>query len=665
MVQANIVRRIGAVAVFLCSANLAYSQSSFSSDVSSLQSGLTVQSVNSTFDPNTVGQQMPGLGSIPSDVSGLSVASPTDMAGKGAAQLAYCNTTPRTSMTAAQQSQCDAAITAANATSQITANPPINRSTNWAAQQEKAILGTATTQSTSVAPVTSSSPGQCQTTQIVVPGDSRQETCSGSYAVTPQSCTDNLSVQFDTQTDPVTGELTAINVKDVWTNNCQTLAANTNCDNDSVTCDIGPLCKTINGVQICRDCWQKTQHYTCYATSGGVISNDCGALAANGCQQISQSCGLTRPNGQCVDWSYVYQCPRTSQTVQTVTQCTGQNYCIGSLCFDTAKTPDKDFATAAAYMEMGREAGVYMTGSGGNIELFKGDSANCTRPVGFMSAIGKNCCFQSSGGKTNANITGNSSTSSVVGGVVFSTLLDNAVSIGSHYMYDFMFTNDFYSEKAWEAIAAGNFNPDAGLMDLLRGPSLSMYGFTLAPAGGMMLPGTTVLGSTEILGQSYTLSFNPYVLAAVVILQVYSELQSCTMDEQMLAVRRGQGLCTHQSTYCSRRLPWPLKTCIQETEVWCCWNSRLAETIAIQGKCQLYGECGGKPGASGCRGFTQAEFGRLDFSKINLSAFMNDANALGSANVPSAATVNALQGKVSNQVTQKANTIMQNTPSGQ
>lgn len=657
----NVVTAAGITALFTGSV---FAQASFSADLNSLQAGLTVQSVNSTFNPNAVGQQMSGLGSIPFDVSGLAVSSPTEMAGKGAAQLAYCNTTPRSSMTAGQQSQCDAALAIAGLADRklSTGGSSPSRTANWAAQQEKSILGTATTQSVGVAPATTSSPGQCQTTQIVVPGDSRQETCSGSYAVTPQSCTNTLSVQFDTQVDPVTGEVTAINVKDLWTNNCQTLAANTDCDNDSVTCDIGPLCKTINGVQICRDCWQKTQHYTCYATSGGVISNDCGSMAANGCQQISQSCGLTRSNGQCVDWSYVYQCPRTSQTIQAVTQCSGQNYCIGSLCFDTTKTPDKDFAMAAAYMEMGREAGVYMTGSGSNIELFRGDSANCTRPVGFMSAISKNCCFQSSGGKTNANITGNNSTSSVVGGVVFSTLLDNAVSIGSHYMYDFMFTNDFFSERALEAIKAGNFNPEAGLMDLLRGPSLSMYGFTLAPSGGMMLPGTVPIqgGEFSIVGQNYSLTFNPYILAAVVILQVYSELQTCAIDEQMLAVRRGKGLCSHQSTYCSRRLPWPLNTCIQETEVWCCWNSRLAETIAIQGKCQLYGECGGKPGVSGCRGFTQAEFNRLDFSKINLSAFMNDANALGAANTPSPAVVNSLQGKVFNQVTQQATDILQN-----
>lgn len=664
MVLATISRWVFAVAIFLCGANLACSQPSFSSDVSALQSGLTVQSVNSTFNPGTVGQQLPGLGTIPSDVSGMAVVSPTDLAGKGAAQLAYCNTVPRASMTAAQQSQCDAAITAANATSQITSKPPANRATNWVAQQEKSILGATTSQSSSDVPPTTNKPGQCQTTQIVVPGDTRQETCSGSYATSPQSCTDTLSVQFDTQVDPITGEIIPVNVKDVWTDNCKTLAANTDCDNDSVTCDIGPLCKTINGVQICRDCWQKTQQYTCYATSGGVVSNDCGLLISNGCQQISQSCGLTRPNGQCGDWSYVYQCARTSETIETVTQCSGQNYCIGSLCFDTTKTPDKDFATAAAYMEMGREAGVYMAGKEGSLEFFKGDSANCTRPVGFMSAIGKNCCLQSSGAKTNANVIGNNSASSIVGGVVASTLLGNAVSIGSHYMYDFMFSNDFFAEKAWEAIAAGNFNPDAGLMDLLRGPSLSMYGFTLAPAGGMMLPGTTVLGSTEILGQSYTLSFNPYVLAAVVVLQVYSQLQSCTIDEQMLAMRRGQGLCSHQYTYCSRRLPWPLKTCIQETEVWCCWNSRLAQAIAIQGKCQLYGECGGKPGASGCRGFNQAEFKQLDFSKINLSAFMKDAKAQGIANAPSQAVINALQGKVTDRVTQQADTILQNTQQG-
>lgn len=88
----------------------------------------------------------------------------------------------------------------------------------------------------------------------------------------------------------------------------------------------------------------------------------------------------------------------------------------------------------------------------------------------------------------------------------------------------------------------------------------------------------------------------------------------------MLAVRRGGDLCTMMGGHCAGRLPWPFKTCYSWAEEWCCWNSRLAQTISIQGAQQLRG-----PGAQpACGGFTTSELAQIDFSKLDMTQFKNE-----------------------------------------
>jgi len=109
------------------------------------------------------------------------------------------------------------------------------------------------------------------------------------------------------------------------------------------------------------------------------------------------------------------------------------------------------------------------------------------------------------------------------------------------------------------------------------------------------------------------------------------EIASCDPQEKMLALKKGQNLCRFTGSYCSVEIPI-VGTCLQTTESYCCFNSRLARIINTSGGAQI-----GKA-VTDCTGFTPTEFARLDFSRIDLTEFTNEIMA--NVRMPSATTIN-------------------------
>jgi conjugal transfer mating pair stabilization protein TraN len=66
-----------------------------------------------------------------------------------------------------------------------------------------------------------------------------------------------------------------------------------------------------------------------------------------------------------------------------------------------------------------------------------------------------------------------------------------------------------------------------------------------------------------------------------------------------------------------------IKTCIEQTQSYCCFNSRLAKIINEQGRGQV-GKTWGSGENPDCSGFTTAEFEQLDFSRIDMSEFIQE-----------------------------------------
>ncbi|MEF8731529.1 MAG: conjugal transfer protein TraN [Candidatus Accumulibacter meliphilus] len=386
----------------------------------------------------------------------------------------------------------------------------------------------------------------------------------------------------------------------------------------------------MNGLQVCLDsvsplpegaqsagdsCWAWSEDYTCAATA---LSDDCQELIDRGCTQVGSDCVDRLPSGACDLNERTYSC-QTSPAVQTQrTVCDQAAFCQGGNCFDTSHPADQDFGKVMATLEAAREAGVY----GGDQRLFTGVTEQCRKKLFGLV----NCCKKGGGGAAKSN---NALMSAAIQGAYAGGQL--AVNAGSKYVFDFMYPQ--YAGYL-EAGAKAMISSEVLFTPTNFQPSFSFYGLTLST--GTMTSG--LLGgpifSIGSLG-SFNFYFDPYSLAVAVALELLSDLLSCDQTEQLLAMHRDANLCVAVGSFCSARVPI-IRTCIEQTQSYCCFNSRLARLINEQGRGQI-GKTWGSGRHPDCSGFTPAEFERLDFSQIDLGEFIAEVTA--SVRVPTASSI--------------------------
>jgi len=298
--------------------------------------------------------------------------------------------------------------------------------------------------------------------------------------------------------------------------------------------------------------------------------------------------------------------------------CDQRSFCPGGTgCFDTSHPADEDFGRVVATLEAAREAGVY----GADQRLFTGVAEQCRKKL--FGVV--NCC-RKGGGTAKSN---NAVMSAAIQGASAGGQL--GVNAGSKYLFDFMYPQYAgYVEAGMQAMISSEvlFTPTNFQ------PSFSFYGLTLST--GTMSTGL-LGGPIYSLGTvgPFNFTFDPYSLAIAVAMQLISELLSCQEAEKLLAMHREANLCVPVGSFCSRRVPI-IRTCIEQTQSYCCFNSRLARIINEQGRGQV-GKGWGSGKRPDCSGFTPEEFERIDFSRIDLSEFI--AEVVASVRVPSASAI--------------------------
>lgn len=393
---------------------------------------------------------------------------------------------------------------------------------------------------------------------------------------------------------------------------CQSLADNPNCSIAQSQCvsttPSSQLPPGIDPSQVAPDgCYQRQDTYACL--TGRSDSSECDGYASNpDCTlQSTSNCDPDDLiNGNCVFEQRHYLCMSQPSSTSTVTDCSGQLFCQNGNCFDKGYPADPDFARTMALMEAAREAGVY----GSEIEVFRGFDSRCR--IKLFGLV--NCCKKSGGGS------GMSNASMALGAATQAGKL-----FGSPYMYDAMFASDIpwlvdRAVDAWSATAWTSTTSFYGLQ------------FSFSSTAGLQFVG-----------------FDPYSFMLSVAIMIVQEMLSCEQPEQILAMRRGQNLCHEIGSYCSSRLPI-VRTCIERTKSYCCFNSRLARIINEQGRAQI-GKGWGGAKSPNCSGFTPTEFVAIDFSRIDLSEFtaeimanirMPDVGAMGQQ------TQSSIQQKIQN-----------------
>ncbi|MDR3176934.1 MAG: conjugal transfer protein TraN [Desulfovibrio sp.] len=116
------------------------------------------------------------------------------------------------------------------------------------------------------------------------------------------------------------------------------------------------------------------------------------------------------------------------------------------------------------------------------------------------------------------------------------------------------------------------------------------------------------------------------------IYQVYnlmSQLAECTPGELMLACRRAKHVCHKVGSRCKIKV---FGACLQDMEVYCCFNTQLAKVIHEQGRPQI-GMGWGSGKKPLCRGFYADEFVSLDFGRMDFSEYANELTRQMSNNI--------------------------------
>ncbi|MBL8510268.1 MAG: conjugal transfer protein TraN, partial [Betaproteobacteria bacterium] len=152
-------------------------------------------------------------------------------------------------------------------------------------------------------------------------------------------------------------------------------------------------------------------------------------------------------------------------------------------------------------------------------------------------------------------------------------------------------------------------------------PSFILNGFeSLFSTGASSALAGMLAGELTVTQFLTTLVPGPWTIAILII--QYSGLLSCPESDKVTAMKRDANLCVTVGSYCSTKLSI-IRSCVEQTTKFCCYNSRLAKLINAAGRQQL-GRSFGSAQSPDCDGFSMADFQRLDFAKMDLSEFYSD-----------------------------------------
>lgn len=204
---------------------------------------------------------------------------------------------------------------------------------------------------------------------------------------------------------------------------------------------------------------------------------------------------------------------------------------------------------------------------------------------------------------------------------------EKLIDTASPYVFDAMYQNiEYFSTGLIIAVqtaesvvlqdVGAGFGEAIGTNFAAEGFTLSAYGFTYGTGvfdAAAALPGTMDLTSTfGMSGANGFVTFNPYVLAAQLILQYLMSLSQCTQEENMFQMHKGASLTHYVRDECTSSI---LGSCVERTEHYCSFNSILSKIINVQGKPQLGMD------VANCEGLTPDQVSQLDFTRIDFSEF--------------------------------------------
>lgn len=380
--------------------------------------------------------------------------------------------------------------------------------------------------------------------------------------------------------------------------------------------------QTTGALMVPNTCWQYSKKYACAYQS----VNTCSDLESNpACSVVASRCVNTiAETGRCANYANTFSCKTAEAQTEQTLSC--QTPGLSASLIPNPENKNQTFIQASLAMEIVRQSATY--GQNG-ANLFGGVSETCKE--GYAGI--KSCCGSKPGAQSNSAVT---KLAFQVGGSAVKYAGQKAVDIASPYVFDAMYAGSTYAMGLTSSM--GMFDSAASLFDFtstipsgtnFAGSPLSAYGFTYSTTASAA--GTGLMGANTTLYSSATgdafITFNPYVFAAMVAVQVIQDLASCSNEEQMLALHKGANLSIQVDEWCSNKIPL-IGTCIESTKRYCSFNSVLARIINTQAKPQL-----GRS-ITDCSGLSVEDMTKIDFTRVDFTEFTGQIVQQATANAP-------------------------------
>ena len=395
---------------------------------------------------------------------------------------------------------------------------------------------------------------------------------------------------------------------------CASYANNPTCSLAGQVCTDTTPSKIINGLSVTLaqvgGCWNYINSYACL----GAMQSNCAPLISKGCTLGSSNPIQYGLGGAVTLTADTYNCPGSPASTATVMDCGKQQFCMSGNCFNTGHAPNTALGSAAAALELVRQAGNYMDPK--TMQIFAGATESCRDKLGGLG----NCCQTSLKGAAESN-------AQLIKGAQMQVGLQG-LRYGSSYVYDALMPSVSAAASAGYSYVASGFSSAFGAAasgNAIAGGAANATVATTAVTTSATIPAATGTAATTATTSSYTGYLADGAMWAAVAVFVYDEVTSCTQEEHALARQMGLHLCRYVKTACSISTPLG---CVETRQSYCCFNSLLAKIINDAGGPQL-----GRAAAD-CSGFTIAQFGMLDLSKVDFSPFI--AQIMANVNLPSA-----------------------------
>lgn len=181
-------------------------------------------------------------------------------------------------------------------------------------------------------------------------------------------------------------------VSDTMEGTCGDLESNPDCNKVGEVCTEPAETRTIDGVEIYKDCWRYEDSYQCVGPNWVDNCQD----VSDTCTETGRTCLSRNNNGECTSETVEFDCPeQTSVDTPQVLTCPSNLYCLDGDCEELVEDPSPDFPEGVTYLNIIK--GIQDELDPTNPDVFGAEPATCSRAV--LGVV--NCCNEGGSGLLN------------------------------------------------------------------------------------------------------------------------------------------------------------------------------------------------------------------------------------------------------------------------